>query len=87
MSSAQCLEIRKLISHGRLNAAEQRELQSRMERKQMKDFMNVSGPLSWATHAMLTVPRCTPTSCSDASTTASPTSHQKAYLEGRRDVS
>jgi hypothetical protein len=25
----------------RLNAAEQRELQSRMERKQMKDFMNV----------------------------------------------
>jgi hypothetical protein len=27
-----------------LNAAEQRELQGRMERKQMKDFMNVRLP-------------------------------------------
>ena len=26
---------------GRLNAAEQREFQGRMEKKQMKDFMNV----------------------------------------------
>lgn len=31
----------QLTRNLRLNQAEQRELQSRMERKQMKDFMNV----------------------------------------------
>ena len=31
----------------RLNATEQRELQSRMEKKQMKEFMSVSPPLFW----------------------------------------
>lgn len=31
----------KLSFLGRLNAAEQREFQGRMEKKQMKDFMNV----------------------------------------------
>lgn len=31
----------ELTAHPRLNQAEQRELQGRMEKKQMKDFMNV----------------------------------------------
>jgi len=34
-------DLANTISRNRLNAAEQRELQGRMERKQMKDFMNV----------------------------------------------
>ena len=58
----------------RLNAAEQRELQGRMEQKQMKDFMHVRSPrtlLPTTPVPETDIPRrCTPTLSNAASTTA-----------------
>ena len=86
----------------RLSAQEQRELEQRMEKKQMKEFMNVSklfltvlpagrckvpGVLFRSGLANFDFDRHTPTSCSDASMTASTISQQRACTQRRRDVS
>ena len=80
--------------HGRLNASEQRELNSRMEKKQIKEFMAVCTPCSSPSRAC-SFPRigadeyscrCTRTWSKDALTTVSTTSQQSLWCQEKKAV-